>query len=208
MLLSFGTTVRFVKKNSQIGKCAANFVSLAREKEIDLDLAFLSDFYLVYFHEHMEYNGAVDKQTKRSGFIAHHHLVRYYLKDIELNRLREELLNGSIEPPPSIATLNEFWTKLVGSGAQSSLNKARSFIDVLTINGEIVKIEHNVWYQRVKEAVTVTSLPKQGSYVRYEKDVARFEAALDVEYNRSAREQQSGVTKTPHMEGKIPSYGR
>ena len=29
-------------------------------------------------------------------------------------------------------------------------------------------------------------------------------AAQDVEYQQSSREQQTGVTRTPHMEGKIP----
>ena len=145
--------------NSQIGKCASDFLSLAKHEEIIIDLAFLSDFDKEFFQNHMEFNRFTDKHIGSSGFIAHHHLgkyfyimlirmhgikllliflllppqfvsiVRYFVKISELEELKRELENGSMESSLVNPTLKKFWKKLMELKEEKSLKKARLFID-------------------------------------------------------------------------------
>ena len=126
-LLKSGTA----KAHSATGKTASNFLSLANEKEIETDLAFLSDFDKEFFVNHMEFNRATAKNIGSSGFIPHHHLVRYYIKVSELEDLKLELEMGSIDSGSSSVgpKLKNFWLKLTEHKQQQSLEKAISFID-------------------------------------------------------------------------------
>lgn len=152
---------------------------------------------------HVKNNSCRWQERKKSDMCSNGIVSSSYAKKMAERRvLLQEKAQREGQPARSKTQYNEDITRgpgLVKNVMNFSL-QLKQF--VVTTKSEIGENAYNVWFQRVKEAVT--SLPKQGSYVRYEKDVARFEAALDVEYNRSAREHQSGVTKTPHMESKIP----
>ena len=76
-----------------------------------------------------------------SGFISHHHLVRYYLKIRDLKVIEEELLKGSVDGTTTLVDplLKNFWEKLKDEYAASttekdkkgvtrSLRKAKRFI--------------------------------------------------------------------------------
>ena len=78
----------------------------------------------------MDFNHCKDKNIGKTGFLAHHHLVRYYLKLVELNKIEDELKRGSVEAAPAGAILNNFWEKLITLKNQHSLDKAIAFIDV------------------------------------------------------------------------------
>ena len=74
----------------------SNFISLTGEPEIMIDLEFWADFNSSFFEDHFEFNRFIDKHIGASGFISHHHLVRYYLKIRDLENIEEELANGSV----------------------------------------------------------------------------------------------------------------
>mmetsp|Transcript_54571 Transcript_54571/g.61777 ORF Transcript_54571/g.61777 Transcript_54571/m.61777 type:complete len:136 (-) Transcript_54571:321-728(-) len=99
VLLVFAETLsamKDIKNQTQTGLCAANYASLAREEELEINLAFVSDFYQFFFDSHMEFNHSTDLNIKAEGFLVQHHLVRYYLKVTELKLLEKKLENGSI----------------------------------------------------------------------------------------------------------------
>ena len=129
--------------SSKIGQAASNFLSLAKEREIVVDLAFYVDFNNVYFEPHFDFNRFTDKNIGSSGFILHHHLVRYFLKIQDLKLLEEELnttlldvVDGNLQPNH---LLTKFWVKLCykyqecttdeeRNGVARSLKRAQVFI--------------------------------------------------------------------------------
>ena len=119
-----------IPANSKPGKCAANFVSLSKEQEILVDLAFLSCFDKQFFEHHLEFNHIMDPNIGKTGFLAHHHVVRYHIKLVELKQIKDELDNGSVEAAPHNAKFVEFWEILVSVGNQGCLNRVRSAIDI------------------------------------------------------------------------------
>jgi hypothetical protein len=134
-------------KSSNLALCAGNFKSLANENEIRIDLAFLSDFDKIYFRHEMEFNHSMDPNIGRPGFVAHHHLVRYFLKRQALEIISQELNNGSVDQSPAGAKLRSFWTRLLERGNQvstktSSLQKARRFLQVYLLSLE----KHNAQF--------------------------------------------------------------
>jgi hypothetical protein len=119
-------------KSSNLAMCAGNFKSLANEDEIRIDLAFLSDFDKIFFRHEMEFNHSTDPNIGRPGFVANHHLVRYFLKLQALEDLSEELENGSVDQSPFNAKLKSFWARILEgnqlSSKERSLKKARRFL--------------------------------------------------------------------------------
>ena len=98
-----------IPANSKVGKYAANFVSISQEKMVIVDLAFLSCFDKQYFEDHLEFNHIMDENIGKTGFLGHHHLVRYHIKVIELQQIKDELDNGSVEAAPYNAKFVAFW---------------------------------------------------------------------------------------------------
>ena len=84
------------KSTSKLVLAISNFISLTMEPEIMIDLEFWADFNSSFFEDHFEFNRFIDKHIGASGFISHHHLVRYYLKIRDLETIEEELVNGSV----------------------------------------------------------------------------------------------------------------
>ncbi|CAJ1929526.1 unnamed protein product [Cylindrotheca closterium] len=123
-------------KNSQIGKTGANFVSLANEKALEVDVSFLSAFHTEFFDLHFEFNHATDPLVNRSAFLAPHHLVRYYLKEKGLAAIKAELESGSVNDVPSNSVFHEFWDNLGkmenATQQEQCLRKAKLFIEKYT----------------------------------------------------------------------------
>ena len=84
------------KSTSKLVLAISNFISLTEEPEIMIDLEFWADFNSSFFEDHFEFNRFIDKHIGASGFISHHHLVRYFLKIRDLETIEEELANGSV----------------------------------------------------------------------------------------------------------------
>jgi hypothetical protein len=119
-------------KKSTVNLCASNFKSLASEPDIVSDLAFLAEFDEKFFANHMEFNHATDEGIGEAGHVSHHHLVRYYIKEKELEEIRDELAAGTIQERPADAKYLQFWEQLSlvsdESRRQTSLDRAREFI--------------------------------------------------------------------------------
>jgi hypothetical protein len=133
VLVTFGKGLcGSTNKSSNLALCAGNFLSLAQEEEIAIDLSFLSDFDKVYFKEHLDFNHAKDPNVGRPGFVPNHHLVRYCLKRQELEKIVVELDAGTVDKSPDDAKLKRFWGRITGStngeAKAISLKKARDFI--------------------------------------------------------------------------------
>jgi hypothetical protein len=99
-------------KKSTVCLCASNFKSLASEPDIVSDLAFLAEFDELFFADHLAFNHATDENIGEAGHLAHHHLVRYHIKEKELMELTKELAAGTIQERPSDAKYLKFWEQL------------------------------------------------------------------------------------------------
>ena len=101
------------KKTSKVGMAVSNFLSQSNEREIMVDLEFWADFNSSFFEDHFEFNRFTDKHIGASGFISHHHLVRYYLKIRDLKVIEEELSKGSVDGTTTLvdSLLKNFWKK-------------------------------------------------------------------------------------------------
>eukprot|EP00536_Pseudo-nitzschia_multiseries_P015544 jgi/Psemu1/42978/gm1.42978_g len=238
------------------GKSAANFVSLAREKEIEIDCAFLADFDREFFQVHMEWNCIIDKHIKRSGFFLHHHLVHYYIKGTELDTLQQdsadkqiflekakafdEVFHTSIHKhnrqfiAPDLLIVSCFGEEetstivaklfqggsddnIVGAAEEwmfhSSMHKnkinLKGFAHWITqskkpykedttqgpgLTGNFMNhaLQLKQFGSNMQDLVAVMSVLKQGSYVRYKRDIDQFNAAYNTPYNQCARELESG----------------
>jgi hypothetical protein len=121
-------------KSSNIAMCAGNFASLAEEEEIVIDLSFLADFDKIFFHGHLAFNHSTDPGVGRTGFLAHHHLVRYCLKRQDLEKIVAELDAGTIDQSPEGAKLKSFWGRLTKATDEvvktRCLMKAKDFMEV------------------------------------------------------------------------------
>lgn len=101
-----------IKNESQTGNCAANYEWHAKQEEIEIDLAFVSDFHQFFFDSHMEFNHSIDPNIGASeGLLVPHHLVWYYLKVTELKLFENKLENGSVTAHLVNSLLNFFWKK-------------------------------------------------------------------------------------------------
>jgi hypothetical protein len=120
-------------KKSTFSLCASNFKSLASEPDIVSDLAFLAEFDELFFANHMEFNHATDEGIGEAGHVSHHHLVRYYIKEKELEEIKNELMAGTIQERPANAKYLRFWEKLSqvsdAGRREASLDRAREFIN-------------------------------------------------------------------------------
>lgn len=56
----------------------ANYVSLTKEKEIEIDFTFVSDFHEFLFDSHMKFNHSTDPNLEAEGFLIPHHLLQYH----------------------------------------------------------------------------------------------------------------------------------
>ena len=101
------------KRTSKVGMAVSNFLSQSKEREIMVDLEFWADFNSSFFEDHFEFNRFTDKHIGASGFISHHHLVRYYLKIRDLKVIEEELSKGSVDGTTTLvdSLLKNFWKK-------------------------------------------------------------------------------------------------
>jgi hypothetical protein len=134
-LIAFaGSVCATENTHSQKNKCASNFKSLAEEPAIASDLAFFTDFDIRFFNDHMEFNHSVDGNIGVSGFLAPHHLVRYFLKMKDLEMIKKELEHGSVDAAPHGCNFERFWKKLKEvediEDRQKSLDRARKCIEV------------------------------------------------------------------------------
>ena len=75
----------------------SNFFSQSAEHEIMVDLEFWADFNSSFFENHFEFNRFTDKHISASGFISHHHLVRYILNIRDLEEIEVKLLKGFVD---------------------------------------------------------------------------------------------------------------
>ncbi|CAJ1968268.1 unnamed protein product [Cylindrotheca closterium] len=117
-------------------KFGSNFLSLANEPMIKCDLALLADFDKIYFNHHMEFSHTPDKNIGRSGFLAPHHPVRYFLKVSKLQELEEEVEKGTlyINQTPKSAKLPSFWQVMRECEGlveiEAQIDRARKFLEV------------------------------------------------------------------------------
>ncbi|CAJ1938413.1 unnamed protein product [Cylindrotheca closterium] len=137
VLVHFVRAVCDVKRtHSYRNKCGSNFLALANEPVIKCDLALLAGFDKIYFNHHMEFNHTTDKIIGRSGFLAPHHPVQYFLKVSELQELEEEVEKGAlyINQTPKSAKLPSFWQAMRDCEGlveiEAQIDCARKFLEV------------------------------------------------------------------------------